>query len=205
MSIIERYAFEKLFKTEHVDNPPQMLWGGEINAIIALLKAFDCKTFVEFGVNHGHTASCILKYCKNITKYIGIDVLPGTRLINECQNNEVPGENIAGYMAKEDPRFELILRPRGTFDLTRNDFNSVDAIFIDGDHSEEAVRYDTKLARELNPKLILFHDFDNPNINYSACGPKIVIDELNKKEGDHICLLEGTMLCFELRQSILNT
>jgi len=38
-----------------------------------------------------------------------------------------------------------------------------DMVFIDGDHSLEAVARDTELAMNCNPKVIAWHDYNNPD------------------------------------------
>ena len=113
----------------------------------------------------------------------------GSRL--EYQAREVPLH--AGSLAGGDPRFEVLISPRGTLDLAPADLAPLDFAFIDGDHSPVAVRHDTWLARGSGAHVIVWHDYDNP----PAIGPAMVIDELNRAEGDPICLISGTTICFE--------
>ena len=62
--------------------------------------------------------------------------------------------------------------------------------------SAEAVLADTSLARSLlrNGGVICWHDYGKPDLGVSK-----VIQELNRKWGDHIIHVLGTSLCFEVR------
>ncbi|MFF2290451.1 class I SAM-dependent methyltransferase [Peribacillus butanolivorans] len=96
---------------------------------------------------------------------------------------------------KGDSRVELFVKPNGSRDLHPSDLPAADLIFIDGDHSKEGVLLDTILARQVIRQggIICWHDYRNhlvPDVT-------AVIDSLNIKEGDHICLIENTMLCFQ--------
>jgi predicted O-methyltransferase YrrM len=98
-------------------------------------------------------------------------------------------------MCKNDPRVELIVKPNGTRDLVPTDLPAADLIFIDGDHSKACVALDTLLAMQVIRKggIICWHDYGN----HLVPGVTEVIDALNMNEGDHICLVEGTMICFQ--------
>ncbi|MNL58525.1 hypothetical protein D3C87_1821690 [compost metagenome] len=108
------------------------------------------------------------------------------------QRNEVPKQ--PGALAKEDPRFELVLRERGSFDLAAADLPPADAIFIDADHSREGVMNDYRLAKALvRPGgIIVFHD-DN-------CRREVQVTEtLNElcADGAQIVHIENTWISYE--------
>lgn len=166
---------------------------GDIKTLIAFSRTFTPKTVIEIGIQRGGTAKCILDNSSWIEKYVGIDVLPSHITTLPVQRGEVP--QIAGEYVKDDPRVELIVKPNGTRDLQPSDLPTADLIFIDGDHSKEGVLYDTQLARQVIRKggIICWHDYGNlPVPDVTA-----VIDTMNIFEGDHICLVEGTMICFQ--------
>ena len=110
------------------------------------------------GVNAGRTPAAELRNLPTVSRYIGVDVLLGYRTLMPVQRNEVPRQ--PGGLVKDDLRFELVLRERGSFDLAVADLPSADAIFIDADHSREGVMNDYRLARALvRPGgIIVFHD-----------------------------------------------
>lgn len=116
------------------------------------------RTVIEFGCNEGRAAATILLNVPSIERYIGIDVEQGYQTIMPCQRKEIPAE--PGKYAKADPRFELIVRPRGSFDLLPTDLPRAQAIFIDADHSAEGVTQDTMLATlAIEPGgVIVWHD-----------------------------------------------
>lgn len=113
---------------------------------------------VEIGVNQGFTTYFLLKNVPSIKKYTGIEVEYGYQL-------EIPAHTAyvtdgPGNLAADDPRFKLIIRPRGSLDLTPEDIGECDAIFIDGDHGTNTVMHDTELALAcVRPGgIILWHD-----------------------------------------------
>lgn len=124
---------------------------GELEVLIALVRSVAPATVVEIGVNRGRTAKAMLANVPTIRRYVGVDVLPGYVPAKRVQRNEIPTR--PGELAAGDPRFGLILRQRGSLDLTPADLlgvwfdnQFVDAMFIDGDHGAEAVTHDTRLA-----------------------------------------------------------
>jgi predicted O-methyltransferase YrrM len=72
----------------------------------------------------------------------------------------------AGRVAAADARFFVLVREGGSGTLTPHDLEPCDAVFIDGDHSEGAVRHDSHLARALvRPGgIIVWHDYLNPSV-----------------------------------------
>lgn len=131
---------------------------GELGVLIHLIESVDAKTVVEFGVNNGRTPVAVLRNVPGVEHYVGVDVEAGYRTIMPVQRREVPTR--PGELALDDPRFELIVRPQGSFDLTPADLPMADAVFIDADHSRRGVENDYALACAiLNPGgIIIFHD-----------------------------------------------
>lgn len=179
----------------HPGPPAGLITDTELAAMIALLRTFHCTRVAEFGVGTGATALRILQSCPALQSYVGLDVPPGTVPSLAYQAEEVPSD--AAHFALGDPRFKLIVRSGGTLQTSAKELAPLDFVFIDGDHSVEGVQNDTDLARRaMTNGVICWHDYDNA----PAIGPKTVIDQLNATEGDHICLIEGTKLCFEIRR-----
>jgi len=169
---------------------------GELDLVIGMFATVRPKTVLEFGVNVGITASAILKHLPGIEFYQGIDLAPGGHPTLDSQMSEVPTSlEPPGWMAVTDERFELILRPRGSFDLKPKDLLSADAVFIDGDHSYDAVMNDSALAYDLTREggIIVWHDYLNPTVEVTQA-----LDDLAAR-GHHIQSIEGTWLAFERR------
>lgn len=165
---------------------------GELETLLALIgTAQRHDVMIEFGVNEGRTARVILDHY-NFKQYVGVDVLPDYQTLLPVQRSEVPshpGRHVLGA-----PNFELIVRARGSFDLTPSDLPAADVVFIDGDHSWAGVLNDTALARRLvRPGgIIIWHDYhDLGNVDVSQ-----VLDEFHKA-GDDIVHVDGTWLAFQ--------
>lgn len=119
---------------------------------------------VEFGVNEGRTARAILQNVKSMKHYVGIDVPPTCKPTLPFQRREIPQQ--PGNLAKHDPRFELIVKPRGSFDVSLKELPICDAVFIDGDHSQAGVLQDYGLAKKvIRPGgVIIFHDYHGEGV-----------------------------------------
>ena len=138
--------------------PPRFFNPGELDILVELIRRVSPKVIVEFGCNEGRASATILKNVEGIYKYVGIDVLPGYVTQKECQRKEVPTE--PGKYVLDDPRFLLMVRERGSFDLFAEDLPQMDVAFIDADHSRVGVLNDYKLAKaRVRPGgIIIFHD-----------------------------------------------
>ena len=172
--------------------PPRFFNPGELDRLVALVASVSPRTMIEFGCNEGRAAATLLLNVPSIERYVGIDVLPGYVTIRECQRKEVPAE--PGKYALEDPRFQLIVRPRGSFDLAPADLPLADVAFIDADHSRAGVLNDYDLAKVVVRQggIIIFHD-DN---GLGAVEVSETLDELAAC-GAPIVHVANTWLAFE--------
>jgi predicted O-methyltransferase YrrM len=172
--------------------PPRYFNPRELDVLVSLIGSVNPKTVIEFGCNEGRAAATILHNLPGIETYVGIDVLPGYVTIKECQRKEVPAE--PGKFATSDPRFRLLLRKRGAFDLRAVDLPECDAAFIDADHSRAGVLNDYALAKAVARPggIIIFHD-DNglPVVEVSE-----TLDELYGN-GESIAHVAGTWIAFQ--------
>ena len=123
--------------------PTEFFNPGELDVFLGLIDLHQPRVIVEFGVNRGRNASAALRNFAFIERYIGIDVVPGYVTPMQCQRGEVPTQ--AGDLVN-DQRFELILRPQGSYDLGPGDLPQAGFYFIDGDHSRQGVLNDRALA-----------------------------------------------------------
>jgi len=165
---------------------------GDLEVLIALVRSVNPRHVIEFGVNVGRTAKAILANVPGIGGYTGIDVpLTYVPLLALQLDNAVPNP---GEMVLDDPRFKLIVSARGSLDLTVDDLEPCDAVFIDGDHGLEAVMHDTKLARALvRPGgIIIWHDYHGLGV----VDVKAALDGMHRA-GDPIYRVDDTWLAFE--------
>jgi len=134
---------------------------GEMEIIAALVR--DAQVMIEIGCRDGRTARVLLDNVPSLARYIGIDVPTDYQPSIVEQRSETVAA--PGRHAWADPRFELIIRPRGSFDL--DELESCDAVFIDGDHSRRVVAHDSALALAAIRAggVIIWHDYQNDHIN----------------------------------------
>lgn len=183
--------------------PKEYMYPGELDTLVALMRRASPRRVMEIGCNSGRTSRVLLDHVRSIEKYIGVDVLPGYRA-SYVQRNETPAQ--PGRYAKDDPRFELVLRKRGSFDLATEDIRElapfgVDAVFIDGDHGAAAVQHDTDLALSvLNGNgMIVWHDYHD--LHDHSIGVRCVLDELYLS-GVPLLHVEGTWLVFWIKGGV---
>lgn len=166
---------------------------GEIEALIELARSVNAANALEIGCNTGRTSAALLRHVGTLRYMVGVDVLPGYVTDMPAQRREVPTK--PGHLAAGDPRFELVLRKRGAFDLTPSDLGKFDFIFIDGDHGRAGVENDTKLALAcaVPGSIIVWHD-------YNLTGVVDVREVLNeyRAQGRNVRLIAGTWLAYEV-------
>jgi predicted O-methyltransferase YrrM len=172
--------------------PLTYLNAGELEIIVALVRsAAKQDIVVEIGLAQGRTAKAILRELPQVKRYIGVDTDPNyrTKLVSQWTERA----SSPGFLALDDPRFDRWLLPRGSLDLTADDFPPVDAVFIDGDHSREVVRHDIDLARAIveSGGMIIWHDYMNHGVEVSR------VLELDQHHGHDIRHVENTWLAFE--------
>jgi predicted O-methyltransferase YrrM len=163
-------------------------------ALIALLREIQPKVMVEFGCNIGFTAKVLFDHVPGIEEYIGVDVPLSYKTALPVQQTEIPTE--PGQLVNGNPKFHLIIRPRGTFDLKPEGFKvPVDAVLIDGDHGKVAVAHDTELARKIVRQggIIFWHDYWSKGVP-DVCA---FIDDQVYNQKQDIKHIEGTWLAFQ--------
>ena len=166
-----------------------------MDVIVALLKARWAESILEFGCRDGRTAKVLLHNVPTLHRYVGVDVPMEYEPALEHQRAEmVP---MPGELAASDPRFSLVIHPRGSLDVKANDFEQFDACFIDGDHSEDVVYRDSYRALTLvrNGGVIVWHDYLNDGVNVTAALHRLA------KEGWPINHVKDTWLAFRYVES----
>jgi hypothetical protein len=131
----------------------------DITMLIELVQRVQPVSILEIGVNEGCTARQILDNVTSIESYTGVD------LSDRGKHSEYLTHNahiVPPMPAKEvwaNPKFRLILKPHGSFDLTAQELGPYDVVFIDGDHMLWGIMHDTGLAKRIAKKLIIWHDY----------------------------------------------
>lgn len=166
---------------------------GELEALIELARSVNASSALEIGCNSGRTSRALLDHVGTLRYMVGVDVLPGYVTDKPAQRREVPAK--PGHLASGDPRFELILRRRGAFDLTPSDLGRFDFVFIDGDHGRAGVDNDTKLALAVVPPggIIAWHDFNLTGV----VDVREVLNEY-RAQGRDIRHIAGTWIAYEV-------
>jgi predicted O-methyltransferase YrrM len=161
---------------------------GEMEILVEMLREIKAQTVVEIGCRDGRTAKVLLHNVPTIERYVGVDVPQSYIPKLTHQLKEMVQE--PGCLASDDPRFELCTRQHGSLDLRPDDLPLCDAVFIDGDHSEEAVEHDSELAASSVRRggLVIWHDASN-----DAVEVKSVLDRLRAR-GWSIKLVPRTWL-----------
>ena len=164
------------------------------SVLIALSRLIRPRILVEIGVQWGWLAKVLLHESPWIERYIGVDILPESDPALVVQRIEVPRTDSAGGQAKGDLRFELMLQPHGSHDLSADILPQVDFVFVDGDHSYDGVLQDSRLALDLvRPGgVIAWHDYGNGSVQATRA-----IDEWNKIRENRLLRVQDTMVCFE--------
>lgn len=155
-------TFDKRFGKVEIKYPPtkgksHYTGSNYVSCLATLLQHYGCKRVLELGVCDGRTAKALLEHCPTIERYVGVDVLPSTKL--NRQQKEQPTK--PGHLVL-DKRFECFAFKNGSFDYFPQE--QFDFVYIDGDHSRAAVLHDTKLARRVCKNgVICWHDYNNEN------------------------------------------
>ncbi len=148
--IIEKY---------HKENPSPYNWPSVKDdhlALLSIIEEFDVESIFEFGCWEGYTTQLMAEH-PNITKIKTLDICEDMDVeYTHASHSKTKKENY-GKFIKSD-KVELVFcnsleyEPEGQYDM----------VFIDGNHDFEHVKNDTELAYKMNPKVIVWHDYESP-------------------------------------------
>jgi hypothetical protein len=110
-------------------------------------------SYLEIGVNRGGFFIFLTEWLRLINPKFQTAV--GVDMKNSPSVVKYANENAHAHFIRSDSRSILPA-------LSEMGMESVDLIYIDGDHSYDGVKSDYDLALQLNPKYILFHDIQDP-------------------------------------------
>lgn len=131
----------------------------DLTAIMELLWQVEPLSLLEIGVNEGRTARSILDHVPSIQRYVAVDLSDHGDYSEYLIGNAHIIPKVPAQFVVADPRFNLILRPRGSFDVTAAELGKFDVVFVDGDHMLWGIMHDTGLAKRCATKLIIWHDY----------------------------------------------
>jgi hypothetical protein len=173
----------------------EFLNAGELEILVALANSIQAHSMLEIGVRDGRTARLMLYNVISLAHYVGVDVERDYVPALACQSGERPSQ--PGALVSHDPLFDLILKPRGSLDLTPGNFDEFfDMVFVDGDHSAAVVRHDSELALKITRPggIIVWHDYGNQAVEVTA-----VLDALAAAHDLPIRRIAETWLAFLIR------
>ena len=181
---MKELGFDEFFR-EYRAKPFLNQWfveGRELSVLEALIRRYDVKSVLEIGVNKGETAKRLLDANNGIERYMGIEI---TEAAIDTMNPHQRAERVragkdVGVEARKDRRFKTFISTGGS-----RDFQSVakyDLVFIDGNHAYEYAKFDSELARKLDAKVIVWHDYGTePGVTKAVDEEKDVIRVLRTK------------------------
>lgn len=114
------------------------------------------KTVLELGAWKGKSTLVFARYASyvvSVDRHEGIEEVGGWDSFGEYLANVADQKNVAVVRA----RFEDVVPLLGVFDL----------VYVDGDHSFDAVVRDGMLARD-HGRVVAFHDWDLPDVPTAA-------------------------------------
>lgn len=124
----------------------------EIKSLISLIQQKQSRTYVEIGTAHGGTHFLIRKLCKSIKLSVAID----TDIRNQFLIDRLTQTESSHYILGFSNHPNTIKKMNSILNGTQ----TVDVLFIDGDHSYQGVKSDFEHYQSLvRPGgLIVFHD-----------------------------------------------
>ena len=117
-----------------------------------LLRIYNPKTFFEIGTHMGLGTLIIKNSIPDSTVY-SLDLADGEK------SKQYPGEEHIGEKCKLE--YVQLLGDSLTFDFSQY---PCEGYYIDGEHDYEHVKRETDEILKLNPKIVVYHDSDMPEV-----------------------------------------
>lgn len=143
---------------------------------------------VEIGSWHGKSTYCIAKGLKS-GKLFAIDPFNADAKFDptnsEIYAKQMGESNLLQAFKQNMQKFDVLSKiviKQGYSEDFHNEFDKIDFLFIDGDHSIKGCKndYDLYADKVVKGGFILFHDYDHSRPDL---GPTHVIDEIIKPSG----------------------
>ena len=142
----------------------------DLNDIAAWLTENKSKTILEFGTWEGYTTLMMSKL-PDVEKITTVDIYDGFDVAYGHCYHGLRNKEFYGSFIKDVKNVEQVFCDTTKF-KTKEKY---DAVFIDANHSYESVKNDTKVCLQVNPKIIIWHDY------ISEQGVSDYINELKSK------------------------
>lgn len=150
---------------------PKGDWSAPTNDLVVLMKATSAiapRRIVELGSYRGYSAVAMLTHAPAHATLTAVDIDPDH------------GEAYRGTPLAERVDRRVAAIDRSVF--SEDELGSYDLVFVDADHSREAVEHDTAVALELVAPTgtVLWHDYANWGFWTGDCGVPEVLNDLGR-------------------------
>lgn len=169
----------------------------ELRALLNLAFHFQPKRILELYTSEGHTALWLARICAS-SQVVAIDICSEMNITSGRFNapHEIKDRARVGRAFLGRPEGERIqLMIKNPTDIDFSALHKFDLVYIDGEHSFEAVLLDTKRALEcVSVNGILVWD------DYQAACPQVIefLESLSAATGSMIFRIETSRICFVL-------
>jgi hypothetical protein len=127
-------------------------------ALVGLVERFAVRTILEIGTWRGYTA-LLLCSIPQVERVHALDVHAGMPVEYRHKSHPLSDPEEYGVRARISPKYSIEFCDSTTRMPLPNEQLGYDMVFIDGNHEYKHVRSDTKLAKYLAKKLIVWHDY----------------------------------------------
>lgn len=154
-----------------------------------LLKKYQPKTFLEIGTHIG-TGTKIIKNALGPGSVVySLDLLP-EQAAKSAMHPTSEGRNQAVGSACDLPFIQLLATDSLEFDYS--ELPNIEGFFIDADHDYDHPYHETLIALKHNPKIIIWHDADAPQVSQA------IFDAIDGK-GYVLIRVENTRMAFAIK------
>ncbi|MFH0734924.1 MAG: class I SAM-dependent methyltransferase [bacterium] len=139
---------------------------------LALLSKLKIDSYMEIGVRHGGTFVITNEYLKrfgNLQLSLAVDIGYSPSLVKYCEANT-------------NAKFVQINSQSKKFRQYLQNYDSIDLVLVDADHTELGCRYDYESVKEL-ANIVVLHDISNDN----CLGVKNVWESIKQESNKYIC------------------
>lgn len=167
----------------------------ELRALLNIAFHFQPKRILELYTSEGYTALWLARMCQT-SEVLAIDICSEMNIAKGQYNapNEIKDRLRVGraFLGRpEENRIRLIIKDPS--EIAFSEFNKFDLIYIDGEHSFDAILSDTKRALDCSSSngILVWDD-------YQAACPQVIefLNKLSAAVGDTIIRIETSRLCF---------
>ncbi len=154
----------------------------------ALLRKYKPKSVFEIGCNRGVGTKIIKNAVGSLVPVFSLD-LPTELAHISLQHpiNEGKGDKVGEYC---DLPFTLLRGDSMKFDFSNH---ACEAYYVDGEHTEKNVYHETTEILKLNPKIVIYHDTDMPEVLFG------ITSAIKGNKNYELFRIEDTRISYLLR------